>query len=69
MGIEGKEARMGIIGDQTLHEDDIHLFYGHNEYIEWAIEGRMISVGWHHQGWDRSKAMMAAVGPVPWSIV
>lgn len=53
----------------VLHEDKIHLFYGHEDYIEWAIEDRMVSVGWHHQGWERFKAMMAAVGHVPWNII
>ena len=53
----------------VLHEDEIHLFYGHRDYVEWAIEDRMVSIGWHHQGWDRFKAMIAAVGHVPWSII
>ena len=53
----------------VLYEDEIHLFYGHNDYIEWAIEDRMVSVGWHHQGWERFRAMMAAVGHVPWTVL
>lgn len=53
----------------SLHEDDIHLFEATGEVIEWRIGDRMVAVAWDYAGWERFKAMAAAVGHVPWTVI
>ncbi len=54
----------------VLHEDEINLFYGHRDYVEWVLEDRVITIGWQRpEGWERFKAMVEAVGHVPWAVI
>lgn len=63
-GIEIPDAVEGV-----LHEDDIHLFEAADEVIEWRIGDRMIAVAWDYAGWERFRAMSAAVGRVVWTVL